>query len=76
MAGDFGRLNAQEVSVTLENKAAGIEPIARVATRAEAGTCQVNNLSIPIPGRWDIRLDILVNDFEKILLDGSVDIGP
>jgi copper transport protein len=74
LAGDFGGLNAKEVTLILENKAAGIESIVRPATRNESGVWEVNNLPILVPGRWCVRIDVLISDFEKIMLEGSIDI--
>jgi copper transport protein len=74
LAGDFGRLNAKEVTLILENKAAGIESIVRPAIRNESGVWEVNNLPILVPGHWDVRVDVLISDFEKTMLEGSIDI--
>jgi copper transport protein len=75
MTGDFGPLDAREVEVTLENKPAGIEPIVRRATKGADAVWRVEKLPIPQNGRWTVSLDILVNDFEKVQLDGTIDIG-
>jgi copper transport protein len=74
MTGDFGPLPAKEVTLTLANPAAGIEPITRPATQPGDGTWQVRNLPVPAPGRWSVRIDILISDFELARLEGSIDI--
>lgn len=72
---DFGTLAAKEVRVTLANPAAGIEPIRRPATET-AGLWRVEGLTLPVPGVWTVRLDVLVNDFETRRLDGSLTLAP
>lgn len=76
MTGEFGRLDAREVSLTLENRAAGIEAISRPATKESDGIWHVEKLLIPSGGRWSVQVDILINDFEKVTLEGQVDIRP
>nr|WP_246728394.1 CopD family protein [Microvirga terricola] len=76
MTGDFGPLDPKEVTLVLTNSAAGIEPIERQAKRTGDGTWQVDNLVIPMPGRWRVRVDALITDFQKATLDGDVDIRP
>ncbi len=74
MNGDFGPLPAKEVTLTLANAVAGVEPIKRSATRPGDGTWQIIDLPIPVPGRWSVRIDILVSDFELAKLEGEIDI--
>ena len=74
MTGDFGPLAAKEVTLTVANPAAGIEPIARVAMQPGDGRWQVTGLLIPVPGRWSVRIDILVSDFELTTLEGVINI--
>jgi copper transport protein len=74
MSGDFGSLDAKEVRLTLENKAAGIEAISRPATKGADAIWRVPQLPIPSGGRWTVQVEILVNDFEKITLEEQVDL--
>jgi len=82
MTGDFGPLDPQAVRLSLANPTAGIEPIRRAATRPGAdgtpadGVWRVDGVTIPVPGRWTVRLDILVSDFSSVRLDGEIDIRP
>jgi copper transport protein len=72
---DFGALPAKEVRATFANADAGIEPIRRQAVEAE-GVWRVEDLTLPVPGVWTVRLDILVSDFERLRLDGTVTLAP
>jgi copper transport protein len=74
MTGDFGPLPAKEVTLTIANPVAGIEPITRLATQPGDGTWQVTALPIPAPGRWLVRIDILISDFEMARLEGEIDV--
>jgi copper transport protein len=73
MSGNFNALKAKEVQLTLESKSAGIEAISRQATEDADGTWRVRKLPIPVGGRWTIKLDILISDFEKVSLGGDVE---
>ncbi|MDG4881029.1 copper resistance CopC/CopD family protein [Mesorhizobium sp. WSM4884] len=74
MTGDFGPLDAKEVTLVLSKPDSGIEPIRRPATKPGDGTWRVDNLVIPLPGRWNARLDILVSDFEMVKIEAPIDI--
>lgn len=74
--GDFGRLEAKEVTLVLSNPSAGIEPVRRPAKRTGPGTWQVDDLVIPAPGAWPVRVDVLISDFEIEKLSGELTIRP
>jgi copper transport protein len=64
----------------LANPAAGIEPIRVNATRAamsgetgaNASTWRIGDLRIPVAGRWNLRVEILISDFEKRTVEDTV----
>lgn len=72
MAPDLDVLPAREVDVVFFNEAAGIEPIRYHARRAEDGSWQVRDLRLPARDRWDVRIEILISDFERIRLDAEL----
>ncbi|TJW77682.1 MAG: copper resistance protein CopC, partial [Mesorhizobium sp.] len=74
MTGDFGPLDASQVTLVLSKPDAGIEPIKRAATKRGDGTWRVDDLVVPVPGRWTARLDILVSDFEMVKIEAPIDI--
>ncbi|RVC41280.1 copper resistance protein CopC [Mesorhizobium sp. M4A.F.Ca.ET.090.04.2.1] len=74
MTGDFGPLDAKEVTLVLSKPDSGIEPIKRPATKPGDGSWRVDNLVIPVPGRWTARLDILISDFEVVKIEAPIDI--
>lgn len=75
MTGDFGPLDAKEVTLVLSRPDAGIEPVKRSATATE-GAWRIDGLQIPLAGRWKVRLDVLVSDFEMAKLEGEIQIRP
>ncbi|WP_292516409.1 copper resistance CopC/CopD family protein [Mesorhizobium sp.] len=76
MTGDFGPLDAEQVTLVLSKPDSGIEPIKRAATKRGDGTWRVDDLVVPVPGRWTARLDILVSDFEIVKIQAPIDIRP
>ncbi|RUV13586.1 copper resistance protein CopC, partial [Mesorhizobium sp. M1A.F.Ca.IN.022.04.1.1] len=74
MTGDFGPMDAKQVTLVLSKPDSGIEPIKRPATKRGDGTWRVDDLVIPLPGRWNARLDILVSDFEMVKIEAPIDI--
>ncbi len=74
MTGDFGPLDAKEVTLVLSKPDSGIEPLKRPATKPGDGTWRVDGLVIPVAGRWTARLDILVSDFDMVKIEAPIDI--
>jgi copper transport protein len=72
--GQFGPLAAKEVTLFLANPAAGIEPLRLPATHVEGATWRVENASIPTVGRWQMRVEILINDFEKVTIEDQIEL--
>ena len=70
--GAFRPLAAKEVTLVLANPAAGIEPIRRAAANGTDGAWRVDDLRIPVAGRWNLRVEILISDFDKAMLDDTV----
>jgi copper transport protein len=71
--GEFGPLPAKEVTVTLSNPAAGLEPIRKQAVQVDGAAWRVDGLTVPVAGRWSAKVDILVSDFDQITLQDAFD---
>ena len=65
---------AKEATLTLGLPERGIEPIERNATRGPDGYWHVRGVALPLQGRWHIRIEALVTDFEKVTLEDDVDV--
>jgi copper transport protein len=46
---------------------AGIEPLQRRAKPVEDGAYRVELMPVPTPGVWQVQVDVLITDFDKIL---------
>jgi copper transport protein len=70
---DFHPFAAKGVTIFLSNAAAGIEPMRRNADGLEdASSWRIDDLRIPLAGRWTLRVDVLISDFEKETLEDDV----
>jgi copper transport protein len=74
MGPDHAPADAKEVTVSMALPSLGVEPLERRATQAGTGQWVVENLPVPLPGRWQVRVDVLVSDFEKTTLEGQVEV--
>ena len=75
--GDFNLLEPQEVRLTLTDPVAGIGPLAVVAARAEPGLWTTASVTLPTPGPWEVRLMLLISDFEQVTQTGELKVkGP
>jgi copper transport protein len=74
--GAFQPLAVKEVTLVLANPAAGIEPMRRIATHVEASAgasiWRIDDLRIPVAGRWNLRVELLVGDFDKVMIEDTV----
>ena len=75
MAPNFDPLHAKEVMLSLANPAAGIERIKRKAVASEDGW-RVDDLTVPLGGKWTIGVDVLISDFDIAKLTGAIEIRP
>ena len=74
MNGDGSLLVAKEATLMLSLPERGIEPFERKATLGADGYWHVRGVPIPQPGRWRMRIDALVTDFQKITLEDEFDV--
>jgi copper transport protein len=75
MNGDGTLLHAKEATLTLSLPERGIEEIERQGTLEPDGFWHVSKVPLAIPGRWHMRIDALVSDFEKITLEDDLDVA-
>jgi copper transport protein len=74
MAGDASPLPAKEATLTLSLPERGIEPLERNASLGPDGYWHVRGVPLPLPGRWHLRIDALVTDFEKITMEDDFEV--
>jgi copper transport protein len=75
MNGDGTLLHAKEATLALSLPERGIEEIERKGTLEPDGFWHVSKVPLAIPGRWHMRIDALVTDFEKITLEDDLDVA-
>ncbi len=75
MTADFAPMEAKEVTLVLSKADAGLEPLRRAATRVD-GVWRIDDVQIPLAGVWQIRVDVLISDFEIAKLSGEVLLKP
>lgn len=69
-------LAAKEATLTLSLPERGIEPIERNAELGPDGYWHVRKVELPFAGRWHVRIDALVTDFEKVTLEDELEVAP
>jgi copper transport protein len=67
-------LAVKEVKLELSNPAAGIEPMRRVLAPDAEGVYGLAGSELAIAGRWTIRVEALVTDFEKAAFEAELDV--
>ena len=63
-----------EVAVALSRPEAGIEPILRTPIAIGSGRYRLSGSEFFLAGRWTIRIEVLVTDFDKAVLTTDLDI--
>lgn len=75
MNGDGTLLKTREATLTLSLPERGIAEIERPATLGPDGFWHVEKVPLSVPGRWHMRIDALVTDFEKITMEDDLDVA-
>jgi copper transport protein len=65
---------AREVTVVTSSPALGVEGLARAAEKTAEGRYALRRIDLPLAGRWTVRIDALVTDFEKEVFEAVVDV--
>jgi copper transport protein len=75
MTGEGAVLDVKEVTLTLSLPERGIEPMERNASLGLDRYWHVRKVELPFAGRWHVRIDALVTDFEKITLEDEFEVA-
>ena len=73
MSGDGNPLQVKQATLILSLPGHGIEPLERKATLGADGYWHVDDVPMPHPGRWHLRIDA-VTIFRKITLEDEFDV--
>lgn len=71
--GNFAPLPAKEVTLVLAKPDTGIEPLRASASYVADSSWRIESLTVPMTGHWRIRVEILISDFEKLVLQDEVE---
>jgi copper transport protein len=65
------------INLELANSAAGIEPLERKLVPSKDGSREFrySGRDLVVPGRWSVRIDAVITDFEQSVFSTAVDIG-
>ena len=72
--GEFRPLPAKEVVLILSKPDAGIEPLRLSASHSGTTNWRIDGIQLPLSGRWQARVEILVGDFEKITIEDEIEL--
>ncbi|HHZ10886.1 MAG TPA: copper resistance protein CopC [Rhizobiales bacterium] len=75
MDADFSPMEAKEVTLVLAKADAGIEPLRRAAVKVD-GAWRIDEMQVPLAGVWQVRVDILISDFEIEKMSGEMILKP
>ncbi len=75
MNGDGTPLPAKEATLALSVPERGIEALERKAMLGPDGYWHVRDVPLPAAGRWHMRIDALVTDFEKVTLEDDFELS-
>jgi copper transport protein len=62
--------------LVFSNPDAGIEPVRRAAVREDDARWRLDDLPIQLAGRWRLRVELLISDFEKVVLEDDIELPP
>jgi copper transport protein len=65
-------MTVKEVALLLANPAAGVEPVRRPAAGEGGANWRIDDVRLPIAGRWTLQAEILIDDFERVRLEDQV----
>jgi copper transport protein len=71
---EFRPVAAKAVSLVVWNPTAGIEPMSRNAADAGDGNWRIDDFRVPVGGVWRMRVEILISDFEKVMIEDNVEL--
>jgi copper transport protein len=72
---DGAHLVPREAELSAALPARGIEPIRRSMAIIDHGA-RYEGIDLALPGRWTLRVDALITDFDKAMFEAEVEIGP
>jgi copper transport protein len=76
-ASDLSPLRVQEIDLFLTPDAPDVAPIQRKGRLVSGvNVWEVEGVTVPAPGVWRIRVDLLIDDFDRTRLDAVISLRP
>jgi copper transport protein len=76
-AADLSPLRVEEVILYLTPDAKNAEAIRRQARRISGQQIwEVDGVTVPVPGMWRVKIDLLIDDFTRVSLDAVIAVQP
>ena len=74
---DLSPLRVQEIDLFLTPDSPDVAPIQRKGKLVSgANVWEVEGVTVPAPGMWRIRVDLLIDDFDRTRLDAVISLRP
>ena len=73
---NYQPMTPKEVTLIFSQPASGIEPLRREAENVGDDLWRIDDVMLPTPGRWRLRIDVLIDDFTKVSLEDDILIRP
>jgi copper transport protein len=64
------------VTLIISQPASGIEPLRREAVSIGHDRWRIDDVTFPAPGRWRLRIEVLIDDFTKAAIEDDIRIRP
>lgn len=74
--GNFQPITPKGVTLVFSQPASGIEPLHREAVGIGDARWRVDDVVLPTAGRWRLRIDVLIDDFQKVSLEDDILVRP
>jgi copper transport protein len=74
--GNFQPITPKGVTLVFSQPASGIEPLHREAVGIGDDRWRVDDVVLPTAGRWRLRIDVLIDDFQKVSLEDDILVRP
>ncbi len=74
--GNYQPMMPKGVTLVFSQPASGIEPLRREAVSIGEQRWRVDDVMLPTSGRWRLRVEVLIDDFQKEMLEDDILIRP
>lgn len=74
--GNFQPMAPKGVTLVFSQPASGVEPLRREAVGVGDDRWRVDDVVLPTAGRWRLRIEVLIDDFQKMSLEDDILIRP